>query len=393
MSRQPQINPNLIDTGTPPIPEARGWLEAYDGRHGPGIDLSQAVPGYPPPPELLAWLGEAARDPAAAQYGSIDGDAELRQAYAQHVAGLYGAPIEPSRVMITAGCNQAFVTVSMALAKAGEAVLLPTPWYFNHAMTLSMLGVEARPLPARREDGFVPDPATAAELIDGRTRAVALVTPNNPTGAVYPPDTIVAFAKLCAKRGLWLILDETYRDFMPGSSATAPHGIFADPALAACVIQLYSFSKAYCVPGHRVGAVIAPERFLAELAKVQDCVQICAPRAGQMALARAIPALTRWRQGNRDVIGGRAQAFREAMRRVNRWQVDQLGGYFAYLRHPFAGKASAEVAKLLARDHGLLVLPGSYFGPDQDGHLRVAFANVDEAEIGDFARRLATVPV
>jgi aspartate/methionine/tyrosine aminotransferase len=393
MPRQPRINPDLLDTGTPPIPEARSWLEAYDGRRGAGIDLSQAVPGYPPPPDLLGWLAEAAGSPGAAQYGAIDGDAELRQAYAAHAGALYGAAIAADEVMITAGCNQAFVTVCMALAKAGEAVLLPTPWYFNHAMTLGMLGIEARPLAARGEAGFVPDPAAAAGLIDGRTRAIALVTPNNPTGAIYPPETIAAFAGLCAERGLWLVVDETYRDFMPGSPARPPHRLFADAALADSIIQLYSFSKAYCIPGHRVGAVIAPTRFLAELAKVQDCVQICAPRVGQIALTKAIPALADWREANRALIGRRTQAFRSAMEDASHWRIESLGGYFAYLRHPFAGQSSAEVAKFLARDHGLLVLPGSYFGPGQDGHLRVAFANVDEGQIAHFAQRLKAVAV
>ncbi|KAB2849670.1 MAG: aminotransferase [Hyphomicrobiaceae bacterium] len=391
MTRQPQINQNLLDTGTPPIPEARSWLDAYEGRHGPGIDLSQAVPGYPPPPELLGWLAEAARDPAAAQYGAINGDEELRRAYARHAGAVYGAEIDASQVMITAGCNQAFVTVSMAVAKAGEAILLRTPWYFNHAMTLGMLGIEALPLAARGEDGFVPDPKAAERLIDNRTRAIALVTPNNPTGAIYPPETIAAFARLCAGRGLWLIIDETYRDFLPDSAARPPHALLADKTLQGRVIQLYSFSKSYCVPGHRIGAVIAAEAFLCELAKVQDCVQICAPRVGQMALARAIPALGAWREANRALIGRRARAFKEAMAEVNRWQVGSLGGYFAYLRHPFSGQSSASIAQRLARNYGLLVLPGSYFGPGQEGYLRVAFANVDERQIRDFARRLRSV--
>ena len=188
------INPHLRDVGSPPIPEAQGWLKRYDGAHGPVIDLSQAAPGYPPPPELLARLGAAAGSADATRYGPIAGDAALREAYAAHASELYGAAVEPGEVAITAGCNLAFAMTAMLLAKAGEAILVPTPWYFNHAMTLGMLGVEARPLPCRAEAGFVPDPADADALIDERVRAVVLVTPNNPTGAVYPAAVIAAFA-------------------------------------------------------------------------------------------------------------------------------------------------------------------------------------------------------
>ncbi|HYY84956.1 MAG TPA: aspartate/tyrosine/aromatic aminotransferase, partial [Beijerinckiaceae bacterium] len=99
------INPHLRDVGSPPIPEAQAWLKRYDGAHGPLIDLSQAAPGYPPPPELLARLGTAAGSTDATRYGPIAGDADLRAAYAAHFAALYGGDIGAGDVAITAGCN------------------------------------------------------------------------------------------------------------------------------------------------------------------------------------------------------------------------------------------------------------------------------------------------
>ena len=107
----------------------------------------------------------------------------------------------------------------MALAKAGDAVLLPTPWYFNHQMTLDMLGIEAAPaaLP-RRRPASCPDPDDAERADRRRSRAIVLVTPNNPTGAIYPPAVIERFAELCRRRGIWLVLDETYRDFLPDAT-------------------------------------------------------------------------------------------------------------------------------------------------------------------------------
>ena len=170
-------------------------------RRGPLIDLSQAVPGYPPHPALLERLAEAAAGREAAAYGDILGDAALREAYAAHVSELYGARIPAANVAITAGCNQAFFVAMIALAKAGDAVILPSPWYFNHKMTLDMLGIEAVALPCRADAGFVPSADDARRLIGARTRAIVLVTPNNPTGAVYPPATIHAFRQ--ALRGAW----------------------------------------------------------------------------------------------------------------------------------------------------------------------------------------------
>lgn len=118
------------------------------------------MPGYPPHPELLARLGEAAADRAGAGYGLIAGDEALRAALAEDANGFYGAPIEPGHVAITAGC-------SLACAMAMK-VLVPTPRYVNHDMALTLAGVEARPLPCRTGGGFVPDVAPPARLADDR---------------------------------------------------------------------------------------------------------------------------------------------------------------------------------------------------------------------------------
>lgn len=387
----PPVNPDLTDTGTPPIPAAQAWLAAYGGSFGPAINMSQAAPGNPPPQAMLDRLAGAARSPVATQYGRILGDTALVEAFAQDCSALYRADVAPAEIAVTAGCNMAYVAAMMAIARAGDSVLLPEPWYFNHEMTLRMLGIAVTALRCRAEQGFVPDPEEAERLITPRTRAIVLVSPNNPTGAIYPPHVLGAFAALAARRGLWLVLDETYRDFLM-AEREPPHALLQAPDLRRHLVQLYSFSKAYCMPGHRIGAMIAPPAFLAEVAKVLDCVQISPPRVGQMALAWAIPALAAWREESRRTILSRAGAFRSALARTNGWSISSLGAYFSYVRHPFDGRPGAEVAQRLASDAGVLALPGTYFGgPAQASHLRFAFANADEAAIARIAERLDAI--
>ncbi|MBN9438567.1 aminotransferase [Bosea sp. (in: a-proteobacteria)] len=381
------LNPDLIDTATPPIPEAQGWARAYDGRSGPLIDLSQAVPGSPPPAALLERLAEAAGRPDQTRYGAITGDLALREAYAAETSAFYGAPISPEEIAITAGCNQAYVVTMMAVARAGDNVLLPTPWYFNHEMTLNMLGVEPRPLPCDPAQAFVPDIATAESLIDERTRAIVLVTPNNPTGAVYPPATIAAFAALCRRRNIWLVLDETYRDFLPDGAGRS-HELFAASDWRDSLIGLYSFSKAYAVPGWRLGAITAGTDVLAQIGKVLDCIQISPVRAGQGAIAWGIDGIRAWREANRSEINARAGLFRRAMAPLNGWSVLAAGAYFAYLAHPFEAVPAAEVVRRLVQERGVLALPGPYFGPGQERHLRIAIANVGADRLGELGDRL-----
>lgn len=382
----PREAATIAATDAPPIPAARAWAARYGGAAGPAIDLTQAVPGYPPHQGLLERLAAAAGSLAAAGYGPILGDEVLREALAADIAATYRAKVGAADVAITAGCNLAFAMTMETLVAPGEAVLLPAPWYFNHRMALTMRGVAAVPLPCRAEDGFVPDPDRAAALLTPAVRAIVLVSPNNPTGAVYPPEVIARFAALARKRGLWLVVDETYRDFLPGDAP--PHALFADAAWRGSVVHLYSFSKAYCVPGHRVGAVMAGPRFMAAFSKAVDTLQICAPRPAQAALAWGIGALKDWRAGNRAVMEGRAAAFHAALDGLPGWRIDALGGYFAYLRLPEAAPEAVAAAERLAAEAGLLVLPGPFFGPGQERHLRLAFANAEEAAIAAVPARL-----
>ena len=375
-------------TDAPPIPAARAWAARYDGRAGPALDLTQAVPGYPPPPELLSKLAEAAGSAATAGYGPIAGDPALRTALAADMAGFYGAPIAPAQVAITAGCNLAFAMAMQVLAAEGEAVLLPTPWYFNHHMAMTMQGVRAIPVPTRAEDGFIPDPERIGALLaQHKARAVVLVTPNNPTGAIYSPAVIHAVAEQCRRHGAMLVLDETYRDFLP--EGPAPHGLFDDPAWGEVLVHLYSFSKAYCVPGHRVGAIAAGAAFMAELDKACDTYQICPARPAQSALAWAIPALAAWRAGNRALMANRAAVFRDAVSQLPGWRLDAIGTYFAYLRLPGGAPDALRAAEILAAERGLMTLPGPFFGRGQDRHLRLAFANAAEAVLAEVPSRLA----
>jgi len=387
----PTLNPSVTGVIAPPIPAAHGWAARYDGSWGPMLDLCQAVPGYPPHTGLLEHLATAAGEPGSAKYGLINGDTALREIYAAQVSATYGGDIGPNQVAITAGCNQAFFLAMMTIARPGDSVLLPTPWFWNHQQTCTMLGIEPRSLPCTASAGFVPDPGQAEALLDPSVRAVVLITPNNPTGAVYPPGVIAAFAAVCRRRGIWLILDETYRDFLPDGQDRA-HDLFAGPSWINSVIQLYSFSKAYCVPGHRLGAIVAGEALVQQFMKVLDCLHICPQRAGQAALCWAIDALPDWRASNRRTINARAAAVRQAFDRLPEWRLESLGAYFAYVRHPMPGTPSAQVAETLAADRGALCLPGSAFGPGQDGHLRIAFANTDTTDIPQIAERLAALP-
>ncbi|GAA3069703.1 aminotransferase [Rhizobium viscosum] len=382
-----KFNSLVSRLSAPPIPSVVAWGREYKGLKGPLIDLSQAVPGYPAHPEMLRLLAEMAGQQAMTGYGPIEGEPLLRKTYAAHVAELYGVDISAGNIHITAGCNQAFMCAAIALAGAGDTVALTNPFYFNHDTTLSMLGIGRRLVDCDPANRFFPDPRSAEAALAAGAKMLAVVTPNNPTGAVYPPELLHELFVLCRKYGAWLILDETYRDFLSADYGR-PHSLLSEPGWEDTLVLLYSFSKSFCIPGHRLGAITAGPKLVAEIAKVMDNMQICAPRSAQIAVASAIPLLADWRAGNRAEIAHRADALRLVMSKLPGWEIGAIGAYFAFVRHPFTDRSSSEVAEKLARESGIVCLPGAYFGEGQERYLRLAFANADVASIGLLSERL-----
>ena len=384
------VNRLLRPVAAAPIPVARSWIA---GRRFPAdkplIDVSQAVPGYPPPQELTRHLAGLVGEDATSVYTDVPGIPALRAALAADIAAAYGGSVSADQVAITAGCNQAFCFAIQSLAAPGDEVILPLPYYFNHQMWLEMSGVVPRYLPFRPERGGLPDVDEAAALIGPKTRAIALVTPNNPTGAVYPPALIELFFALAKAKGVALVLDETYRDFLPNDEPA--HGLFRRTDWPGTLVQLYSFSKAFCITGYRVGSVACGPQLMEQLNKVIDTVTICAPHIGQLAALYGLQNLVPWRAGNTRLMRGRLAGLKEACEGRNDlgYRLVTAGAYFAYLEHPFAGRDAETVAKRLAFEENLLALPGSWFGPDQERYLRVAFANVGEEKMPEIARRLA----
>ena len=388
------INPTYVKTFAPPVMEARRWIAGQQfSAERPLINLSQAAPVDPPPEGLVRAMTEAMiNDPTSHLYGPVLGMDALRAELAQQWSAAYGGAITPGQVAITAGCNQAFTAVMSTLAGAGDEVILPLPFYFNHKMWLDMEGVRAVYLPTG--DDLLPDPDRAAALITPRTRAIVLISPNNPAGVEYPAALLRAFYDLAQRHNIALVVDETYRDFH--SSAGAPHDLFADPDWDRTLIHLYSFSKAYRLTGHRVGAIMAGAARLAEVEKFLDTVAICPPQVGQIGALWGMRNLGSWLAGERAEILTRRDTVRREFARLPDWRLLGCGAYFAYVQHPFT-MASDALAQRMVADAALLVLPGTMFGPSRaqggtgqaEATLRIAFANADQAGLVRVVDRLA----
>jgi aspartate/methionine/tyrosine aminotransferase len=377
------FNPNVLDCAAAPIAEAWSWVR--DPASANLIDMCQAVPPHLPPQSLRDYLGDAIKAGEGATYTDIRGIPALREALAGNISERYRGSVTADDILITAGCNQAFCSVIDVLCQAGDEVIVPLPCYFNHQMWLTTRAVTPRYLSFNADTGM-PDPEEARGLINPRTRAILLVTPNNPCGAIYTPERIAEFFSLAAEHGIALITDETYRDFI--AIDRLPHKLFARGDWRETLVHLYSFSKVFSLTGFRTGAVVAGSELLEQLKKVQDCTAICAPHAGQLAAVYGLQNLDAWKLEKAQELARRADAIRQAFEHPDlRYRLVTAGAYFAYVEHPFDSPAR-DVVRRLVQEQELVCLPGSYFGREQEQFIRLAFANVHENRFDEVISRL-----
>ncbi|MDH3220241.1 MAG: aminotransferase [Gammaproteobacteria bacterium] len=378
-----KFNPNVLDCAAAPIAEAWTWVT--DPSSAKLIDMCQAVPAHLPPQSLRDYLGDAIKAGEGATYTDIRGIAPLREALAANISERYQGSVHAEDILITAGCNQAFCSVVDTLCQAGDEIIVPLPCYFNHQMWLSTRAVTPRYVSFNAETAM-PDANEARALINERSRAILLVTPNNPSGAIYSSACIEQFFDLAREHGLALIIDETYRDFI--DIEQLPHSLFAHPGWRDTLVHLYSFSKVFSLTGFRTGAVAASQPLLEQLKKIQDCTAICAPHAGQLAAVYGLKHLHQWKLDKADELARRAIAIRQAFDHPQlKYRLVSAGAYFAYIEHPFDAP-SRDVVKRLIEDHEIVCLPGSYFGQGQEKFIRFAFANVHEKHFDDVIDRL-----
>lgn len=380
-----QLSNRATSLVSSPIGEAKAWLalRTSDRRL---LDLSQAAPSYATAPVIAERIAQVGASADGGAYAPPLGLPGLKNAFAERLRVDTGSLVTGEQVLPTAGCNQAFCVAVSALADPGDEVIVPLPYYFNHAMWLEAEGIVPRFL--EPGPGFVPSPSDAEAMINDRTRAIVLVTPGNPTGVTIPPHVIDAFADLARRRQIALVIDETYRNFRETSAP--PHQAMSEDGWADTTIGLHSFSKDLAIPGYRVGAIVAGEAFLEQAAKLLDCVAICAPRVSQEAALTGLTLAQGWQQEQASRIAANLDVFRSTMAAApGGFELAASGAFFGWVRHPFESVSSGDVVKHLVLDHDVLVIPGTAFMPTDERWLRFSFANLEAEDFAELAGRLA----
>ena len=355
-------------------------------RETPGtISLGQGIVHYDPPPAALDAARAAIGDHATHEYQADAGLPELIDRIAVKVGRENGIDMRGRCVMVTAGANMAFMHAVLAVTEPGDEVILPVPFYFNHEMAIEMAGCRVVLVPT--DDAYQLRIDAIRAAITGRTRAIVTVSPNNPSGAVFPEAALREVNALCAERGLYHLADEVYEYFTYGDARHVSAGSFAGSAPH--TISMYSLSKAYGFAGWRVGYMVYPEHLEDAMLKSQDTIVVCAAIVSQRAACAAL-----------DVGRAHCDPHVRDLADVRRLVVEQLSALAPLVEVPAADGAfycllrvhttldPMALCERLIREHRVAVIPGPAFGMREGCYFRVAYGALQKATVAEGVGRL-----
>ena len=358
----------------PPIDALNTRMIQMNAEGGDVISLGQSVPFFGPPPQMLDAVRDAIDNfgPRLHTYGPDAGIPELRHALARKLREFNRVSFDPdTQLLVTPGSNQAFMVAMTTILEPGDEVAIASPYYFNHHMAIELCGGVVREIQLSEEDGFQMTMEDVEEALTERTRAVVIISPNNPTGTVYRAEEIATITRELTERGIYVISDDAYEVFCyDGARHTSVAGL-ADSVDN--VITLGSLSKTFGMTGWRIGYMAASAELCRQALKVQDAMAICAPIISQVAATAALEQMPEYPLSMIDELDERRRILEATLDGVSalHWSKTD-GALFAMVRADVAGGDRELAWELLDRAE-VLTVPGSAFGRQWEGFLRISY--------------------
>jgi aspartate/methionine/tyrosine aminotransferase len=343
---------------------------------GDAASLAWGLPSFrTPEPIRRAIVEKLESDPAIGMYALPDGLPELREAVAREHRRTMDVAVDPERnVMITAGNMEGLHVLLQAIVNPGDQVIVTDPGFVSHIQQIRLDGGVPVFWPMDETAGWRLDLDALPDLITGRTKAIILVTPSNPTGVILTEDTLRRVGAIARERGLLVILDDPYRHFTYEN-----RGRFFDlasaPEFADHVAYLFTFSKCYAMSGWRVGYMIVPAHLKPQAVKLHDLTMICTPRISQLAALAALEGGQSHLAEFEAILNRRRSLICERLDRVpHLFQYARPeGAYYVFPRIVAEHRDSSEFSHRLLQEARVTVTPGSAFGPSGENHVRMAY--------------------
>ncbi|MDM7935078.1 MAG: pyridoxal phosphate-dependent aminotransferase [Methanothrix sp.] len=340
--------------------EISGIRKCFEGA-GPGaINLGLGQPDFDTPVHIKRAAIEAI-EAGFTGYTPNCGLPELRTALADKFQRENGISCSAEEIMVTSGASEALFLVMAALVDRGDEVLIGDPGFLSYAELAKLVG--GRPVGVPLDECLRITPEAVAERVTERTRLIVLNSPSNPTGAVQTEEQIKGIAQIADDRDIGILSDEVYEHFIYRGEHISP-GRFSDN-----VITVNAVSKTYAMTGWRLGYLVAKGCALDQLLKIHQYVQACASSISQKAALAAVLGPQDCVARMREVFRFRRDLLVEGMREMGLDLVVPDGAFYLFPRVGDGDATSLRLAKA-----GVIVVPGSAFGPGGREHIRISYA-------------------
>ena len=365
-----KLNERIQKVQSPLIPIIGDMVRKRPGT----ISLGQGVVYYGPPPEAIEQIEEFLKKGENHKYHAVQGIKPLRDVIRKKLESENGIQIsreeEGYRLCVTAGGNMAFMNAVLAITDPSDEIILLTPYYFNHEMAIQI--ADSEPVRVPTDEEYQPDLEFIRHAITKKTRAVVTVSPNNPSGAVYPESALREINQLCKTHDIYHIHDEAYEYFTYGEAKRFSPGSIA--GADGHTISLYSLSKAYGFASWRIGYMVYPAHLETPIHKIQDTILICPPVISQYAACGAMRVGASYCQSQiPEIAEVRGILLQEFERLRDRCAILPTQGAFYFLLKINDDFDEMELAEQLIREHGVAVMPGRAFGINGGCHFRIAY--------------------
>ena len=307
-------------------------------------------------------------------YTSSAGLPALRAKLADQLAKEIGALVLPDEIVITAGGMEALFLLMSAVLDQDDEVLFPTPHWPNYAAHVLMGGGRYRKYRLDDTQGFRVDLQSLEAQVSPATKVLLINSPHNPTGMVLSLKELDQLAQFAKEHDLLVCSDEAYYTLL--FDHAEPCSIASLPGMKERTVVIRTFSKTYAMTGWRVGYLMGPKPLAQRIAKLHEHTSACTSSVSQAAGMKALDLPPDIPQNMVDQYQKRRDVLIEGLNHISNVQVSKPeGAFYAFVNVKRLGLSSFDLSRLLLEEAHVAVAPGTAFGKEGEGHIRLCFAN------------------
>ncbi len=385
-----QFTSNIEDVYFPPIVKFKAEAAKRLDYTKPVLNLNQAIPNYQPPDVIKKAIMDELGKTSFCFYTFDEGIPELREAIADSLNSTYTQKVSRTNICVVPGANNGYYSMLPVIASSGDEVILLTPFYFNHYMSLKIAGIKPVEIILDPDKGFPIPYDKIASAITDKTKALVFVNPCNPTGRSYGQEEVDRLYNLCREKRIYLVSDEVYSCFH--DSYPAPASVLNNPAFPDYSVCINSYSKTFSITGLRVGFIAASEDFIHHFTKVQDSNVVCVSTLSQAAALAGLKHAGKWLKEKIQFSREKKEKFITLFNQSGTgFRIVSSGSFFIYLNYSGSGIKAFDLCCRMMEKENIVTLPGEYFGSGQDYAIRLALGNLHEHELETAVEKLAKI--